>query len=151
MSTTPARRKPGRQTVFTPATRRRLIKCIAAGVPTTHAASACGVSFSAFCEFRNRNKRFDEAIERAKSRAIERHLNLIIKAAENGDVSSSRWFLERCHSSHFGRQKIELTGADGAPLTAAIGIYLPEKNGMMDPKALTSLATPLIENENPHE
>lgn len=121
-------RKPGRPFKFDAKTRKRLIAAIAAGVPVVHACAACRVSKSGFHDFKNSHAKFAEAIERATGRAIEKHLRLIIKAAENGDTANSRWFLERVHPQHFGRTKIELTGADGQPLAAAIGIYLPQKD-----------------------
>jgi hypothetical protein len=130
MITTPTitkRKTLGRPLKFNAQTRRRLIRCVAIGMPITHVPAACGLSYSGFCDYRNAHPKFETAIQRAIAKAIEKHLKLILTAAEKGDAACSRWFLERCHSQHFGRQKIELTGADGAPLAGAIAVYLPEK------------------------
>lgn len=83
------------------------------------ACASCRISYSAFCEYRNDNPKFEEKIQKAVADAIEWHLNNIITAAKNGDVQSSRWFLERTQPAHFGRTKLEVTGADGEPLAGA--------------------------------
>lgn len=130
------KRKIGRPEKFNPQTRRRLIEAIGAGVPVCHACAAVRVSVSAFHAYRSGHPEFAAAIEQATAAAIEKHLKLIITAAEAGDTASSRWFLERCHPSHFGRTKIELTGTDGSALAVGIGIYLPKKDG---PEIIPSL------------
>ena len=116
MNTVLTKPRPGRPFKFDAKTRRRLIAAIAAGVPVCHAVSACRVSKSGFHDYRNAHPKFAEAIERATGKAIEKHLRLIIQAAENGDVANSRWFLERVHPQHFGRTRLELSGPDGEPL-----------------------------------
>jgi hypothetical protein len=134
MSTAITSIKPrGRPWKFTSVTRRRLVAVIAKGVPLSFAPGACGVSRSAFFEYRNTHPRFEEAVQRAIGKAIEKNLDRILTAAKNGDVSSSKWFLEKCHAKFFSRQAVELSGPDGEPLAAAIGIYLPQKDGA-DPK-----------------
>ena len=115
--TNPRRRK-GRPTVFTTNAKRRLIRAIGAGVPMRMACASCRVSYSAFCEYRNANPKFEEKIQKAGADAVEWHLNNIITDAKS-DPASSRWFLERVHPQHFGRTKIEVTGADGEPLAGA--------------------------------
>jgi hypothetical protein len=113
------RRKKGRPTVFTSNAKRRLVRAIGAGVPMRMACASCRVSYSAFCEFRNANPKFEEKIQKAIADAIEWHLNNIVAAARNGSVENSRWFLERTQPAHFGRTKLEVTGADGEPLAGA--------------------------------
>lgn len=115
--TTP--RRKGRPTVFDDRTRRRLIKCIALGMPLTHVVNACRVSWSGFCDYRNRNPRFAEAVERARSLAMAKHLKIVVAAAESGNEACSRWFLERCFPQHFGRVRVEVSGPDGEPLSGA--------------------------------
>jgi hypothetical protein len=141
---TASKRKKGRPTAFTSATRRRLIRAIASGVPVCHACAACRVSLSGFHAYRASNPGFAAKIEQATGAAIEKHLRLIITAAETGDTASSRWFLERVHPSHFGRTKLELSGADGSPLAVGIGIYLPQKDS---PETKTLPAFTTTKNE----
>ena len=39
------------------------------------------------------------------------------------------WYLEHTAPEHFAKNRIELTGADGSPLTGAVAVYLPQKDG----------------------
>jgi hypothetical protein len=132
------KRKKGRPTAFTPATRNRLIEAIGAGVPICHACAVCRVSLSGFHGYRAEHPKFAADIEEAVAKAVERHLKLIIHAAENGDAASSRWYLERTQPAHFARNKIEVTGPDGSPFAVGIGIYLPQKDSP-DAKALPAI------------
>jgi transposase-like protein len=127
LATTP--KNFGRPSKFTPDTRRRLIELIATGVPVTHAARAVGVSYESFNNYRKQHAGFAEEIETSVSAAIEKRLNVIQKAADAGDVNSAKWLLEHLHPQHFARNRIEVSGVDGSPLTAAIAVYLPQKNG----------------------
>ena len=117
--TTAKPKKLGRPWKFTPTTRRRLLAVIAKGVPLTYAPGACGVSRSAFFDYRSSHPKFEEAVQRAIGRAIEKNLDRILTAAKNGDVSSAKWYLEKCHAKFFSRQAVELSGPDGEPLAAA--------------------------------
>lgn len=119
ISTIKPRRKKGRPTVFTISAKKRLVRAIGAGVPMRMACASCRVSYSAFCEYRNDNPKFEERIQKAIADAVEWHLTNIIRAAKNGDTACSRFYLERVHPQHFGRTKIEVTGADGEPLAGA--------------------------------
>ena len=121
MNTTTATVKKQRHspTKYTPWLRRKILKMVSIGMPISHIPPACGLSLSGFFGYRKRSPKFEAAIQRAISRGIERHLGLIAKAAEEGDVASSRWFLERCHSEFFGRTRLEVTGAGGGPVGVA--------------------------------
>ncbi len=111
-------RKPFR--VLGAANRDRLVRLIAKGVPITHACAALRISYSWLCKYRTANPGFQEQIDEAVGRAIEKHISLIVHAAEHGDTASSRWFLERCHPQHFARTRVELTGENGGPIAGAV-------------------------------
>ena len=53
-------------------------------------------------------------------KGIERRLKAIEAAQAGGDWRASAWILEHCHPQHFSRNRIEVTGADGGPLTGAV-------------------------------
>jgi len=143
--TTPAKR--GRPYKFDAKTRRRLVAVIAKGVPLTYAPGACGVSRSAFFEYRNTHPRFEESVQRAIGRAIEKKLNLILAAAENGDANCAKWWLEKCHAKYFSRQSVELTGADGEPLpgTQVAVLVWPHQQASA---ATPSTPIPSLQNAN---
>lgn len=129
MSTTITKRKKGAPIKFNEETRKRLIGCISIGTPLIHAPAACGVSYSGFCEYRNSHPEFEREIQTAIANAIVSRLGIIQRAANMGDANCAKWFLEKCHSPYFGRNRIEVTGADGQPLIAGIQLFLPVKDG----------------------
>ncbi|HLX73035.1 MAG TPA: hypothetical protein VKV04_25700 [Verrucomicrobiae bacterium] len=127
---TPVKRnKGGCPTKFTPERRKRLIQLIARGLPFSHACSAVKISFQSFTNYRRQHEDFREEIERAVAKAVDKRLRIIEQAADEGDVSSAKWLLEHLHPQYFARNRIEVTGANGAPLTGAIAVYLPQKDG----------------------
>jgi hypothetical protein len=105
---------------MTPTTRRRLVTAIGAGLPIHQACALCRISKTVFHDWRSKNESFNAAIETAVAESIEGHLRAVTTAAKNGDVSSSRWLLERLWPHYFSRTRLELTGADGGPITGAV-------------------------------
>ncbi len=114
------RRKRGRKTVFTRATKARLIRAIGSGIPICHACNLVRISKAAFHDYRNRNASFDQAIETAVATSIETHLNLVIKAAKSGETENSRWLLARLWPQYFSTSRLEVSGIAGAPIAGAI-------------------------------
>jgi hypothetical protein len=58
---------------------------------------------------------------------ISRRLKRIETASESGDWRASAWLLEHTQAEHFARSRVEVTGADGAPLVGSVVLYLPQK------------------------
>lgn len=128
-TTTPARRKNGRPTKYNWRTVKRVIRCLQKGMPVTLAASAAGITFQSLCTYRTAHPNFDAAVKKAIARGVEKRLEKIEKASEAGDWRAAAWMLEHCQPEHFAKNRIEVTGADGAALTVGVGIYLPKKDG----------------------
>jgi hypothetical protein len=128
----PARRRPGkkvgRRSKFTAKLRARLTELIARGLTFTHSCAAVGISFASFSTYRNQHPDFCDEIEQAVAAAIERRLKVIEHAADLGDVNSAKWLLEHLHPGAYARNRLEVTGADGAPLAGAVAVYLPQKD-----------------------
>lgn len=123
----PAKRK-GAPTKFTVTARRRFVRLVARGVPFTHACAGVGWSYQSFLNYREKHLAFKESLEKAVARAIDKRLSIIERAANMGDAASARWLLEHLHPEHFAKTRLEVTGADGSPLTAGIAVYLPAKD-----------------------
>jgi hypothetical protein len=138
-------KKNGRPSKFTEETRARLVQLVARGLPFIHACSAVGITLQSFITYRNNHDDFREEIERAVSAAIEKRLKIIEAAADAGDVNSAKWLLEHLHPQFYARNRIELTGADGAPLAGTIAVYLPQKDGA---RVVTLDAMKEVENGN---
>jgi hypothetical protein len=142
-------KKNGRPSKFTEETRVRLVQLVARGLPFIHACSAVGITLQSFITYRNNHHDFREEIERAVSAAIEKRLKIIEAAADAGDVSSAKWLLEHLHPQFYARNRIELTGADGAPLAGTIAVYLPQKDGANNGARVVTLnAVKEVENGN---
>jgi hypothetical protein len=98
-------------------------------MPMTLTADAVGVSYQALSDYRKRNERFAAALARAIARGADARLKKIETASASGDWRAAAWLLEHCQPEHFAKNRIEVTGADGAPLTGVVAVYLPQKDG----------------------
>jgi hypothetical protein len=103
------------------------------GVPATHAARAAGLSYQSLLNYQRLHPQFADDMARAVSEGVESRLEVIERATQSQDeairLRAACWFLEHTQPAHFARNRIELTGADGSPLAAAVAIYLPKKDG----------------------
>jgi hypothetical protein len=140
----PAPKRGGRPSKFTPPTLKRILGCARRGLPLTLCAQAVGVSTQALINYRKANPKFEEALQRAISRGVDARLKKIERASENGDWRAAAWMLEHCQPQHFAKNRLEISGPDGAPLSAGVTLYLPEKRSaivdtseVLDAPALT--------------
>ena len=125
--------KTGRPTKFGPKLARRILRSVAMGVPATHVARAAGLSYQSLLNYQKLHPQFADAMAAAVSRGVEKRLEVVERATRSKDeairLRAACWFLEHTQPAHFARNRIELTGADGSPLAAAVAIYLPKKDG----------------------
>ena len=123
----------GRPTKFKPELAKRILRSVERGTPATHVARAAGLSYQSLLNYQRLHPHFADAMSRAISRGIEKRLEVIERATRSKDegirLRAACWFLEHTQPAHFARNRIELTGADGSPLAAAVAIYLPKKDG----------------------
>src|ERR1039458_6993037 len=123
----PTRRGPGAPTKRTPEVAERIFSAVRQGVPFTHAARLAGIVYSTFCEWRNTDAEFRGQLDAAISAGVEKRLKLIQDAADNGDWRAAECWLRLVLPAEYGRQRLELTGADGGPLGGGVTLYLPQK------------------------
>jgi len=125
--------KRGRPSKFTSQTAKRILRSVGRGMPLVHAASAAGMSFQTLSTHRSKNPQFADALAAAVSKGIETRLKVVEQALNSPDeairLRAACWYLEHTAPAHFARNRIEVTGADGAPLMGAVAIYLPQKDG----------------------
>jgi hypothetical protein len=127
MNYTPAAVRAGRPSKFTPATIKRILRCLYRGMPLRLAAQAASISTQGLINHRRANPRFEDAVQKAIARGVEVRLKKIEQASDAGDWRAAAWLLEHCQPQHFARNRLEVTGADGAPLAAGVQLYLPQK------------------------
>jgi hypothetical protein len=100
--------KAGRPSKRTPATTRKILRGIAAGLPVKMAAAAAQVSVETFFRWRREVPEFDVAVEAALAKSVRHHLKVIETAASQGDWKAASWLLEHRFPEHFAKTRIEL-------------------------------------------
>jgi hypothetical protein len=98
------------------------------------ACSVAGISTETYKNWRSCEPLFNAQAERAVAEGVQARLKVVEKCAFESEDEAIRlraacWMLEHVHPEHFAKNRIELTGADGAPLAAGIQLYLPKKDG----------------------
>ena len=124
----------GRKTKLTPELQETILKIIRAGNYALVACQAVGINQDTYYTWLKRGKKdlednkttiyseFSESIERASAIAEASHVGNVATSASNGDVNSSKWFLERKHPERWGRNdklRAEITGANGGAIEIA--------------------------------
>jgi hypothetical protein len=133
----PVREPAGRPGKFNPLTIRRILRCARRGMPMTLTASAVGISATTLSNWRKTSPRLDALIQKAIAQGVSRRLLKIEQASEEGDWHAGAWILERTQPQYFGRARLEVTGADGAPLAGVVAIMLPPKQDGNAPPAVS--------------
>jgi hypothetical protein len=128
-----AERKSGRPSKYTRESVAAILRGLRRGFPMTLACECGGIVPATFNDWRRRYEKFDRSVRKALVTGIQRRFAVIEDCLNSKDegvkLSAAKWALEHCSPEHFSRQRIEVSGADGAPLTGAIAIYLPRKDG----------------------
>ncbi|HTV42913.1 MAG TPA: hypothetical protein VMF08_20280 [Candidatus Sulfotelmatobacter sp.] len=120
--------KGGRPTKFTPELVKRILKCVERGMPLSLACEAAGIEFCTLQVYRKKHPGFAVRIKKAAAKGAEKRLAKIVAASNSGDWRAAAWLLEHTKPEFFARNRLEITGADGSPLAAAVAIYLPQKD-----------------------
>lgn len=112
-----------RPTKYTEERAERIITALGAGNTRTASALYGGVDYRTFDRWMQRYGSFAAAVQKAEADAEVRHVANIAKAAQDGTWTASAWWLERRRHEEWGRKdRHELTGKDGEPLTFTIAI-----------------------------
>src|ERR1041384_6545081 len=88
---TPTRGKIGRPTKRTPAVVRKICRGIAGGVPMQYAAARAGLGSETFPAWRREFPDFDQAVQQAIAKGIDRRLAQIKAAGDAGDWKAAAW------------------------------------------------------------
>jgi len=130
-TTLPAKRGPGCPPKWTPRTVRTLLRCIERGMPYKHACHVVRISVSGFFAMKAKDAQFNARVQQALAKGIEERLAVVEACTKSEDpaiaLRAATWYLEHIAPEHFARNRIEVSGPDGAPLAAAVAIFLPQK------------------------
>ena len=105
----------------------KLTQAIRLGATYRLACDYAGITEETFYQWRNAKPEFSEAIKLAEGEGALKSLAVIERAAngvkgEDGEYilaptwQAAAWKLERRYPDMYGKQRLELTGADGGPI-----------------------------------
>ena len=106
----------GRRSKYTPETVDKITQAIRLGATYKLACDYAGISEDTFANWKRLHSDFSEAIKTAEGGAVVGWLVKIEKAATEGNWQAAAWKLERRYPEMYGKQRLELTGANGGPV-----------------------------------
>ena len=102
----------GRPTVFTPEVVTKIEKSLQNGFTIGKACHLAGISTMSYYREIERNQDFCDNMKRAQEWAVEKARQNVVMAIQEGDQTTSRWYLERKAKDEFSVRN-EVTGKDG--------------------------------------
>ena len=133
----------GRRTKYTPETVDKITQAIRLGATYKLACDYAGISEDTFYQWRNTKSEFSEAIKLAEGEGALKSLAVIERAAngvkgEDGEYilaptwQAAAWKLERRYPDMYGKQRLELTGANGGPVQVETRQLPPLPDDVLD-------------------
>ena len=135
----PVKKNPvGRPRALNAEKKAEILRLISIGGSRTMAAKFVGVHVTTLVDEAKRDQEFSDNLTAAEGQSYAMHVGNIARAANQGDVKASMWFLARRYSQEFGDiTKHALTNSKGVDLTAeerqkAISAIMEEKYGVIE-------------------
>lgn len=124
--------RPGRPSKLTAEVKEVLLDAIRKGMTQARAARLVAIHPETFANWQKRGAEqtkgeyfeFFEGLKKAEVGRIFACLDRIEKAGERGTWQADAWLLERCHPDEYGRQRHEVTGANGGPVETHVPIRI---------------------------
>ncbi len=98
----------GRPTKRTKTIGEAILASIEKGLPFSLACSRAGVSHEFFVQWRQDDPEFESLVALACSLSVEHNLEVVQRAAANGDWKAAAWMLERSHPKMFSRPEVQV-------------------------------------------
>lgn len=112
--------KPGRKTKYTPETVAKIVQAIKTGATYQLACQYAGISHETFAQWMKHKPEFSEAVKESEGAGAIELLARIRKEAAEGTWQAAAWILERRYPEMYGRQRQEVTGADGGDIVVKV-------------------------------
>ena len=106
----------GRKSKYTPDVVDKLTQAIRLGATYVLACDYAGISERTFRSWMETYPPFLQSVKEAEGAAAVGWLAKIEKAASDGNWQAAAWKLERRYPEMYGKQRLELTGANGGPV-----------------------------------
>ena len=107
----------GRRSKYTPETVDKLTQAIRLGATYRLACDYAGITEETFYQWRRSKSEFSDAIKEAEGKGALGWLAKIEQAASDGNWQAAAWKLERRYPDQYGRNRVEITGPEGAPIS----------------------------------
>lgn len=121
----------GRRSSFTPDRVQRILTAIRMGATYRLACDYAGISEDTFGRWRDQHADFAAQLKEAEGAAVVGWLAKIEQAASDGNWQAAAWKLERRYPDMYGRQRMEVTGAEGGALKIEVA-WVDEKSSEDD-------------------
>ena len=105
-----------RKSKYTPDVVDKLTQAIRLGATYVLACDYAGISERTFRSWMETYPPFLQSVKEAEGAAAVGWLAKIEKAASDGNWQAAAWKLERRYPEMYGKQRLELTGANGGPV-----------------------------------
>ena len=105
----------GRKSMWTPDIEKLFFQSVAAGSSLKDACKFAGFDFETLTRWRVKDEAFGKRVEGA---LLAVKIGLLARMSKHSERhhSATAWLLERRWPDEFGRQRVELTGADAGPI-----------------------------------
>ena len=136
MATRKKKNVGGRPKAITETVLRKLEEGFLRGLNVTQCCLFAEVPKSTYYDYLNAHPDYSDRIELLKSNTGMIAILNVHDEIKNGDVNTSKWYLERTSEEFNPKQKQELTGKDGNPIEvqSTVQIYLPDNQREDKPK-----------------
>jgi hypothetical protein len=125
-----------RNTKLNDETHARLKQAIGLGATYELACAYAGINQSTFYRWLSTNEEFRKSIKASEGAGAVELLGRIKKEAKEGSWQAAAWLLERRYPEMYGRNRLELTGANGGAIEINHHTATPEEKRQ---RALTIL------------
>jgi len=133
---------PGRKTKLTPELQARFVQVLRAGNFIETCCDYCGIHPDTYYGWLERAKEpgernrifreFAAAVSTARATAEIESVARIRLAGSKGNLKADIWYLERSYPERWGKNRLEVTGKDGAPLETHGAVVIIPSNGRGD-------------------
>lgn len=123
----PAKRRPGRPTLYTPERIKVILSTIKIGGTESDACARAGIDQDTLARWKKNNADFAESIEKARIDGKLARVNRIRHAGVKGQWQADAWYLERRWPEEYAQQLIVKVTAEQRDILKKFGYSSPSQ------------------------